>query len=390
MIIICFDILVLGRNFYFKYMRKIILSLTLCLSSLLVQGQIIKGCIISIEDNKAYLDVTAPDVQVGDVLSVYTEGGYIIHPITKKKIQKEGDVLANLEIVDTKSEYSVATISPEGAFQKIEVGMFARMSESASEMRRRMKREGLQTSEIENSFSEAPENFSTADEVLEWHFRSTGLDRLENIPFKSYLIETNITQKNEKGRVLSSAHLTKIADVPTNSVYVKNIMKLGRMDISSISVVNNGSTGWIRTGKKPKQMKAKMIPLYLTKINYKDELLCAKDIYSRTLCGERFIDGKTCIGIEFINWKTGETVKSYFDKTNGLLVAKSEKGKKGKEIISKVLVYKTFFDKISLPSVVQIETDKGHVITIETLQLIPDYVINGFQFSIEFLKTQKF
>lgn len=371
-------------------MGKIILSLILFLFSLLVQGQIIKGCIISIEDNKAYLDVTLPDVQVGDVLSVYTEGGYMIHPITKKKIQKEGDVLANLEIVDTKSEYSVATISPEGASLKIEVGMFARMSESASEMRRRTKREVLLTPEIENSFSKAPENLSTADEVLEWHFKSTGLDRLENIPFKSYLVETNMVQKNRKGKVLSSVHLTKIADVPTNSVYVKNIMKIGKIDLSSISVINNGTMGWIRTGKKPRQMKDKMIPLYLAKINYKDELLCTKEIYSRALCGERFIDGKACIGIEFVNWKTGETVKSYFDKSNGLLVAKCEKDKKGKEIMSKVLTYKTFFDKVSLPSVIQMETDKGHVITIETLQLVPDYEINGFQFSKIFLKSQEF
>ena len=52
--------------------------------------QVIQGYIISIEDNKVYLDVTSPKVVVGDVLSVYSDAGYIIHPVTKKKIKKEG------------------------------------------------------------------------------------------------------------------------------------------------------------------------------------------------------------------------------------------------------------------------------------------------------------
>jgi len=89
----------------------------------------IKACIIQIENGKIYLDVTAPKTKIGDVLSVRSAAGYMVHPVTKKKIMKEGEILADLEITEIHSEYSVANIYPENAISKLKVGMYASMPE---------------------------------------------------------------------------------------------------------------------------------------------------------------------------------------------------------------------------------------------------------------------
>ena len=89
----------------------------------------IKACIVQIEKGKIYLDVTTPKAKIGDVLSVRSAAGYMVHPVTKKKIMKEGEILADLEITEIHSEYSVASIYPENAISKLKVGMYASMPE---------------------------------------------------------------------------------------------------------------------------------------------------------------------------------------------------------------------------------------------------------------------
>lgn len=89
----------------------------------------IKACIIQLERGRAYLDATAPNAKKGDVFSVRSAAGYMIHPVTKKKIMKEGDILADLEIIEVHSEYSIASIYPENAISKLKVGMYATMPE---------------------------------------------------------------------------------------------------------------------------------------------------------------------------------------------------------------------------------------------------------------------
>lgn len=88
----------------------------------------IKSYILQIEGDKAYLDVYAPLVKVGDVLSVYEDGGVMIHPVTQKKIKKEGRIIADLEILEIQDEYSVASIYPAEAVSRLKVGMMASMS----------------------------------------------------------------------------------------------------------------------------------------------------------------------------------------------------------------------------------------------------------------------
>ena len=48
----------------------------------------IKACILQVENGKVYLDVTSSKVKIGDVLSVRSAAGYMIHPVTKKKNSK--------------------------------------------------------------------------------------------------------------------------------------------------------------------------------------------------------------------------------------------------------------------------------------------------------------
>ena len=55
-------------------MRKTIILMLLAIFIVMAKAQqVIQGYIISIEDNKVYLDVTSPKVVVGDVLSVYSD-----------------------------------------------------------------------------------------------------------------------------------------------------------------------------------------------------------------------------------------------------------------------------------------------------------------------------
>lgn len=89
----------------------------------------IKSYILQVEGDKAYLDVHAPLIKVGDILSVYEDGGVMIHPVTKKEIKKEGRIIADLEILEIQDEYSVASIYPAEAVAKLKVGMIASMPE---------------------------------------------------------------------------------------------------------------------------------------------------------------------------------------------------------------------------------------------------------------------
>lgn len=99
-------------------MKKYFIVYISILFSLVSNGQEIKSYIINVEDGKVYLDITSTKAKVGDVFSIHEEAGYMLHPVTKKKIKKEGTIFADLEIVEVHKEYSVATIFPEDAVKK--------------------------------------------------------------------------------------------------------------------------------------------------------------------------------------------------------------------------------------------------------------------------------
>jgi len=82
-----------------------------------------KGFIIEIEETSVYLDYTSKDVKIGDRLQVVSAQKIMVHPVTKEKIVKEGEVIAVLEITDVQSNYSVAgRVYPANAFSKLTVG----------------------------------------------------------------------------------------------------------------------------------------------------------------------------------------------------------------------------------------------------------------------------
>lgn len=81
------------------------------------------GVIVNIEGSKVYVDITSKSTKVHDVFNVYSEGGYFIHPITKKKIKKDQEVVGKIEIVSTHEEYSEAVPVPQQSIKRMQTGM---------------------------------------------------------------------------------------------------------------------------------------------------------------------------------------------------------------------------------------------------------------------------
>lgn len=381
-------------------MRQVIIGIlfTLCFISVKAQG-IVQGYIINIEDNKAYLDVTSPKVKVGDVLSVYSDAGYMIHPVTKKKIKKEGSIIADLEVVEVNNEYSVATIYPEEAVKKLKAGMIAQMPELTPEMKDMIEKEQKAIANEIEAASNNPENFTTAEQVIQWHLKSTGLDKMAANPPRSYLLETRETITNKKGKNVSVTHLTRIVDIPTQRVYTKvDIVILKNMVIASSSVISNG-VGWVKIGKKkPKQLENENVRGVVESIDIIKNYTCKGVTF--TLGGDFVIDGKSCFELE--SSRSGKSAKSYIDKKTGLLVAKhmvDAYNNTGEHLVGvdtqvkrdlleeKIIEYRQFGDYL-LPSTTQAELDKGKHRKIELLQFIPNYPIDDFQFTKEALTVK--
>ncbi|MDR1809788.1 MAG: hypothetical protein LBR34_05210 [Prevotella sp.] len=57
--------------------------------SVQLKSQTKDGYIIQIENNKIYLDLHSPDVKAGNIVAVFTDESYLIHPKTKEKIKKK-------------------------------------------------------------------------------------------------------------------------------------------------------------------------------------------------------------------------------------------------------------------------------------------------------------
>lgn len=82
-----------------------------------------KGYIIEIEGTSVYVDYTSKDVKVGDRLQVVSEPKVMVHPVTKQKIVKVGEIIATLEITETQNDYSIAShVYPSNAIAKLSVG----------------------------------------------------------------------------------------------------------------------------------------------------------------------------------------------------------------------------------------------------------------------------
>jgi len=84
------------------------------------------GVIIQTEADTAYIDLTKPDIQIGDKLVIEQDGGYMIHPVTKEKIEKGKEKIGYLQITDLKEKYSIGKIIPPKIAEKVSAGMYVK------------------------------------------------------------------------------------------------------------------------------------------------------------------------------------------------------------------------------------------------------------------------
>lgn len=87
--------------------------------------------VISVEGENVYIDLSAASVKAGNKVAVYSAGGYFVHPVTKKRIERAPAQVATLEIVKVYNSYSLAKAVPAQSLSKIEVGMIARLEEES-------------------------------------------------------------------------------------------------------------------------------------------------------------------------------------------------------------------------------------------------------------------
>jgi curli biogenesis system outer membrane secretion channel CsgG len=104
-------------------MKKIIMAALLLSSVHLFAQKGNSGVILNIEGSKIYVDVTSQSTKLHDVFNVYSEGGYFIHPVTKKRIKKDQEIIGKLEIVSTHPEYSEAIPIPQQSIKRMQTGM---------------------------------------------------------------------------------------------------------------------------------------------------------------------------------------------------------------------------------------------------------------------------
>lgn len=72
----------------------------------------ITGLIVSVADEKAYIDIgTNSGIHKGDTLRVYKEGKIIRHPVTGQIITVEKNILGMLKVEEAEADYAVGKLS---------------------------------------------------------------------------------------------------------------------------------------------------------------------------------------------------------------------------------------------------------------------------------------
>ncbi len=103
--------------------EKCLFFVLIIFSNLYAQTTSTKGYIMEIEGSSVYLDFNASEVTVGERVQVVSDPKTMIHPVTKEKIVKAGELIATLEITEVQSNYSVAgKIFPANALAQLKVG----------------------------------------------------------------------------------------------------------------------------------------------------------------------------------------------------------------------------------------------------------------------------
>mgnify|MGYP000306582128 CR=1 FL=1 len=318
-------------------MKKILLFTVFLFASLLLEAQnMIQSYVINIENGKVCLDITAPKVKVGDVLSIHEDAGYMVHPVTKRKIKKEGAILADLEIVEVYGEYSVATIYPEEAVKKIKEGMIAEMPELP---------QGYTGSLANNVEDEEPQVVvpTDADGIVGRYLRAIGLDEKK---ISNYLPPCYV-----KGS--SSCVTTKGQIYTTRNFYACDWIakKMHTAHIASKKMYNyvlvlNGNEGWWGfaqgiVGKCKASAVAESWKVFDDKTIF-DLAVFNAEKWQRVLGGKRIVKGKQCTGVVFMAiGQTRNKETFYFDDVTGLPVLAEGDG-----FETNFLEYRTFGDLV--------------------------------------------
>ena len=362
--------------------KKNALSVLMLLGLLEVCAQnTIRSYVLQIEGNKIYLDVTAPVVKKGDVLSVYSEAGYIIHPVTKKKIPKEGEILVDLEIIEIKNEYSVASVYPENAISKIKEGMVAIMPKIREEVANTDVLVNVDTSK-----SNLKPVFNTPADVIMWHRERSGYNNLKNTDSCACLIENVVTQLNKKGKIQYTLHSVVIVQALSQKGYVKSNVKMEIMgpDINTTSIcVVNGNNGWEKTnGGKTKIMKVSRLNEMKKALQDPLNDVYLNNRYNNQLLGCQYVEDKYCVGISIEDIEEGGLYKNFYDLESGLLVATFITLNGEDEVVAKVKENQNF-NGIIRPSVIETVGKKGIVTTEKIIRFIPNYPLDNISFTAE-------
>jgi len=112
-------------------MKKLLLLNILLFGVLYLHAQT-QGYILKIEDGKIYIDLHAPDVKAGDIVGVYIEDGFLIHPVTKQKIKKEPELAGHIIVENVFAAYSIGKAQPD-VKNTLTAGQIVRKETTASE-----------------------------------------------------------------------------------------------------------------------------------------------------------------------------------------------------------------------------------------------------------------
>lgn len=359
-------------------MKKLfLLCLFLLIASSNILGQsTVQGYIIAIEGEQIFVDLQTPVISIGNILSVFIDGGYMTHPITKKKIKKEDELLAQMRVLEIQDGYSVATAIPKDATSKLKPGMKVQLSEVASP----------NDNQSTNALSTSPNKkvYSSADDIIKRYLKVTGLYKLEAKDLsQTYLMKAKQALHDAKGKTIVR-DFTTIASPATKQIY-----RLASLEKTQVALIINGATGWSKVkfsnkilGSRIVTMKPKDVNNALTNINWLSYISCDENVYTYTLADTYIRNGISYMGVELTDKKNGKKILAYFDEKTGLMTFRKD----NKNNYEEILEYRKYGDYM-LPAVIESTTENIKV-NIEILQFMP-HTLEGIRFTKEFLKELK-
>lgn len=354
--------------------KNFIIYLLLCLPTLLKGQESIKSYVIGIDNGKVYLDITAPKVKIGDVFSIREEAGYMVHPVSKKKIEKVGTVIADLKIVEVFDEYSVAVSNPENVISRIKEGMIAEMPEL------------LQEEIVSKPNTIIQPLVKDVDGIVQRYLQVTGLNQWFGKTFPAYYMKKEILSMDKNSKEIPYSSLS-IVEPSTHKLYIKIETSRRNFFLTyCYAIVINGNEGWVKF-RKSGLAKLKKQQIQESKGVFDDIFELSffdTSKWNRKLCGAYMEQGQPCTGIEFTSLTDGKTTKMYFNDETGLVLCVETKGVK-----ITCLQYKKYGDLLLCSSSLKIiSTGKQELReSMEMQEFILNYPVSNILFTKEMAKN---